>query len=39
MKNIKANVKIPQIVVNIPIFFDFVQPAREIIVISDIIPK
>jgi len=30
---------IPAIVVNFPIFFDFVQPAIEIIVSRDIIPK
>ena len=33
------NAKIPTVVVSLPIFFDFVQPANEIIEINEIIPK
>ncbi|CAL67199.1 membrane protein [Christiangramia forsetii KT0803] len=36
---IKRNVKIPIVVVNRPNFFDLVQPAREIMAISETIPK
>ncbi len=39
MINININVVIPMAVVNLPVFFDLVQPAKEIRVINDIIPK